>query len=445
MLSEIQRQNEALCQSEERFRTLFENATIGLYRSLPDGEFVMANPALIRLLGCSSLAELNEMRASRDFTSRAERTLFVDALMQQGGLSGIESKWTTRDASIVFVRESAHVIRGPAGEVQYFEGTVEDITASKRAEAELESLHQQLADASRQAGMAEMATGVLHNIGNVLNTVNVSTTLVADKLRTSRLASLTKVVRMLDQHGTDLGSFLTETEKGRQVPAFLGSLAKVLTQEQARLLKELESLRKNVEHMKGIVAMQQNYARVSGANEVATLKDLAEDALKFHAGGMSRLGIRVVREFEVVPRMLVCRHKVLLILVNLIRNAQFALGASGNTDRVLTIRVGKEGEVAKIQVIDNGIGIPPENLTRIFEHGFTTRKGGHGFGLHSGALAAKEMGGSLTAESGGVGTGAVFTLTIPIRVPGQSPTLISRMNGFTPSGGGVAVHDISVG
>ena len=71
----------------------------------------------------------------------------------------------------------------------------------------------------------------------------------------------------------------------------------------------------------------------------------------------------------------------------------------------------------KISYIDNGIGIPADNLTRIFGHGFTTRKEGHGFGLHSGALAAKELGGALTVESDGPGKGATFTLEFPIQRP----------------------------
>jgi len=107
------------------------------------------------------------------------------------------------------------------------------------------------------------------------------------------------------------------------------------------------------------------------------------------------------------------KHKILQILVNLVRNAQYACDESGRADKRLTMRVANGGGRMKITVMDNGVGIPPENLTRIFNHGFTTRKGGHGFGLHGGALAAKEMGGSLTVHSDGIGHGAVFTLDLP--------------------------------
>jgi signal transduction histidine kinase len=106
---------------------------------------------------------------------------------------------------------------------------------------------------------------------------------------------------------------------------------------------------------------------------------------------------------------------VLQILVNLIHNAKYALDASGRADRQLTVRVGLARENwLEVKVADNGIGIPAENLTRIFSLGFTTRKGGHGFGLHSGANAAKEMGGTLQAQSDGAGKGAQFTLELPL-------------------------------
>ena len=119
-----------------------------------------------------------------------------------------------------------------------------------------------------------------------------------------------------------------------------------------------------------------------------------------------------------MPAVLADKHKVLQILVNLLRNAKHALEEGGGGDKRLKLRVGINGERrVKISVSDNGVGIAPEHLSRIFEHGFTTRKEGHGFGLHSGALAAREMGGSLGAHSAGPGQGATFTLEFPAQPP----------------------------
>ena len=124
-------------------------------------------------------------------------------------------------------------------------------------------------------------------------------------------------------------------------------------------------------------------------------------------------GIRVVREFDEVPLVSVDKHKVLQILVELIRNAKYACDESGKTDKLLTIRIGPTANGVRISVIDNGVGIAAENMQRLFTHGFTTRQSGHGFGLHSGALAAQELGGSLQAKSEGLGCGAAFILELP--------------------------------
>jgi signal transduction histidine kinase len=108
------------------------------------------------------------------------------------------------------------------------------------------------------------------------------------------------------------------------------------------------------------------------------------------------------------------KHKVLQILVNLIRNAKHSFDGVKEDKKQITLGITKTDDRLQIAITDNGIGIPPENLLRIFNHGFTTKKNGHGFGLHSGALTAKELGGTLTAFSEGTGRGSKFTLEFPI-------------------------------
>ena len=300
-----------------------------------------------------------------------------------------------------------------ANQLTHIAGTVQDITERKAAELELTELHKQLLDASRKAGMAEIATSVLHNVGNVLNSVNISTGLMVESVKKSRASSLARVVALLEEHAQDLGAFITQDSRGKHVPAHLAQLAEHLQAEQEANVRELESLRRNVDHIKEIVAMQQNYATFGGVKEMVNVVNLVEDSLRMNEGALSRHEVEVIREFEEVPPLNVEKHKILQILVNLLRNAKYACHDSERADKRLTVRVANgEGRV-RISVIDNGVGIPPENLTRIFNHGFTTRKDGHGFGLHSGALAAKEMGGSLTVHSDGVGQGASFTLELP--------------------------------
>ena len=278
---------------------------------------------------------------------------------------------------------------------------------------ELESTHRQLVDASRRGGMAEIATNVLHNVGNVLNSVNISTGVIVESVKKSKASSLARVVALLREHEHDLATFISEDERGKHLPAHLAQLSEHLMADQEAMGSELESLRRNVEHIKEIVAMQQNYATVGGVKEVIDLVSLVEDGLRMNAGALGRHRVEVTRDFGLVPPMNIEKHKILQILVNLLRNAKHACQFSEQTDKRLTVRVANGDGRVKISVIDNGIGIPEENLTRIFSHGFTTWSNGHGFGLHSGALAAKEMGGSLTAQSDGAGRGAAFMLELP--------------------------------
>jgi len=278
-----------------------------------------------------------------------------------------------------------------------------------------EEMHRRMLTLSRQAGMAEVATSVLHNVGNVLNSVNVSNNLIREKLQGSEVATLVKLGSLLQQHEGDLPAFLANDPKGKLIPHFIIQLAGQLEAEHALLRQEQDQLTRNVEHIKEIVAMQQSYARISGFLEQVSVASLMDDALQINQAGLSRHGVRVVRHYFDMPPATVDKHKVLQILVNLVNNAKYALDESGREDKCLTVGVGRNGKGRfNLTVSDNGVGIPPENLTKIFSHGFTTRKGGHGFGLHSGANAAKEMGGKLGVHSEGVGKGVTFTLDLPM-------------------------------
>jgi two-component system sensor kinase FixL len=290
-----------------------------------------------------------------------------------------------------------------------------DTTARKQAEARLSELHRTLLETSRQAGMAEMATGVLHNVGNTLNSVNISVSVLEERLRGLRVPGLVRAAELLHEHGEDLGTFLTRDDKGRRLPEYFLSSTRQLAEDQSSMLAELHSLAQNVDHIKSVVQMQQSHARVVGMVEEVTLPELLDDALRLHATSFDRLGIQVRREYAPLPPFTVDRHKLLQILVNLLSNARHALLESPRPDKQLTLRVNPlPGDRLRIEVADNGIGISPENLPRIFSQGFTTKRDGHGFGLHASALAATEMKGSLTCASAGLGQGATFTIELPL-------------------------------
>ncbi|XXE51864.1 GHKL domain-containing protein [Pseudomonas sp. R3-56] len=281
---------------------------------------------------------------------------------------------------------------------------------------ELKEAERELVDAARMAGMAEIATNVLHNVGNVLNSVNISAELVTRKLKNSKTQGLGKAVRMMNEHAMDLGQFITEDEKGKLLPRYFNELVDSIATEQGLLIEELAQLTKSIDHIKEIVTTQQTYAGAARLIEPLNVADLFEDALRMNSGALSRHQVSVIKDYQDIPVIMGDKHRLLLILINLISNAKAAMSnVEPPREMTLGVRIVDQTTLC-VSVRDRGEGIAPENQARIFNHGFTTRKDGHGFGLHSCALAAVEMNGRLQVQSDGPGQGALFTLEIPLEL-----------------------------
>jgi signal transduction histidine kinase len=289
----------------------------------------------------------------------------------------------------------------------------------QRQTARLESVSQELISTARKAGMADIATGVLHNVGNVLNSVNVSANLAIQQVRKSEMPSLTMATELLKQNRQNLSEFLTTNERGMQLPSFLIDLADCLASEQANLVSELDSITTGLDHIKRIVGAQQQHAKNDTFRERISPDQLFEEAIAIVFGTEAIRQTDLVRHFQPgIPSTALDKHKVLQILINLLSNAKKAMVASDGADRhiyvVTRIIEHPDGPLLQFEVADNGIGIAPENLARLFSYGFTTRKDGHGFGLHSAANAARQMGGTLSVQSPGIGLGATFILELPL-------------------------------
>ena len=379
----------------------------------------MANPADLKNLRCKTEAEaigksdfdLFPKDVAEQFWADDQKVIHGEPVINR------EEHFFDETGRKRWLLTSKLPLRDQTGKIVGLMGIGRDITARKEAEARLEEAHKQLLEVSRQAGMSEVATSVLHNVGNVLNSVNVSSSLISEKIRDSKVPNIAKAVSLMRAHESDLAGFLANDPKGKQLLGYLSNLATHLAQEQEEILSEAGSLAKKIMHIKEIVAMQQSYAKSPGIVESLSGADLLEDAVGMNIGSMERHHIKLVREYSKVPPILVEKHKVLQILVNVIRNAKYACDNSGREDKQITLQIANGDNTVKISVADNGVGIPAENMTRIFNLGFTTKKNGHGFGLHSGALAAKELGGKLVAFSEGPDRGAMFTLELPIQKP----------------------------
>ena len=288
----------------------------------------------------------------------------------------------------------------------------------KKAEAEKEKLYQQLMNASRQAGMADVASSVLHNVGNVLNSINVSTDTLLKTLKKPMVGDVCRIASLFNEHQSNLQEFLTTDPKGKQIPSYLGLVAESLSGSHQTIQQELDSLVKKVDHIKQVIMSQQDIARAVNIREPASAEDLMEQAVMMAIPEPEKYRIQIVREYNPVPKCMTDRHQVLQILVNLITNAKNAMAEYSGSTRRLTLRIGvlPGNALVRFEVIDTGGGIKAENLPKLFAQGFTTRKAGHGLGLHSCSITAKNLGGTLRAESAGEGQGATFTLDLPLVV-----------------------------
>ncbi len=273
-------------------------------------------------------------------------------------------------------------------------------------------------DTARRAGMADVAVEMLHNVGNALNSVNVSAGLVTERLRGSEVASLEKATKLMAAHENDLGNFIKTDERGRQLPGFLKELSTCLVNENVTALEEMKRLHASVEHIRQIVDSQKPRGDDSRMVETAELADILNEAVRLTAVSFAKHKIQILTECDSQGSVEVDRHRLMQILANLLSNAKNAVKLKGGAEMQIRLRAdhiaGPHGERFRICISDNGIGIPAENLTRIFAMGFSTRPDGQGYGLHSAANMAREMNGSLSVTSEGAGQGAQFVIDLPV-------------------------------
>lgn len=304
-------------------------------------------------------------------------------------------------------------------------GVVMDINNRKKAEEEIEILHQQVITSARRAGMADVATSILHNVGNILNSANVSLNLISEHIHQVYFAKLFAVEKMFEENIGTLNQYLTEDPKGKLIPQYLISLIKNIETTQKEIIGEVKNMNEHIHHIKEITDMQKSISGVSGMPEKIFIPEIIDAALNMCGRELEKRNINLEKKYDEKFFIMTDKSKLLQILVNLIQNAKDAVLANmAAQKKIILIEVQKYPEASpdaapqvKIDIRDNGLGILPENLTQIFAFGFTTKPNGHGFGLHSSALAAKELGGKLEATSKGINEGATFSLILPLENP----------------------------
>jgi len=345
-------------------------------------------------------------------------SLVRTAIAENRRVCGIRLRIITAPGNTLHLQAHARLTCDAHGQLERVLGVSWDVTEQVQQEERRLELQMQLRDVSRQAGMAEVATGVLHNVGNVLNSLGVSATLVLAGLRDSRVGNVQRIAQLLSEQGDRLGDFLENDPRGREVRGYLTNLGEKLCAENRALHADAQAIVVHVEHIGKIVAAQQSYARRGGVTEEVDVAELVDKAIALNFTGST--DVTVTRDYQFAARLTLDRHKMIQILGNLLSNARHALRDQARGPRMLTVRIRATtpGSFA-IDVEDSGVGIEPAVLQRLFEFGFTTKKDGHGFGLHASANLAKELGGELSGQSDGPGRGARFSLRMPLSAAGD--------------------------
>lgn len=276
-------------------------------------------------------------------------------------------------------------------------------------------LQKQLVEAARKAGMMQIATSVLHNVGNALSTVNTSVDILRDKFINSELNNIIKIGDLIHSHQNELSSFITSDPKGRYLPEYLISMGKWWEEEHKNTLTEFERLKEQIELIKKIISSQQSQSRTKGTKEKLDINGLLDDLLYSNTKDFTRFHICVVKDYCETTTIEIDRVKLLQILANLFNNAIQAVNVQASPSKTITIKTKiSNDKMLDIHIIDNGCGIDSENISKIFTYGFTTKEEGHGFGLHSSAVLARELDGELSVKSPGLGLGSEFILSVPI-------------------------------
>jgi two-component system sensor kinase FixL len=422
-------------QNELQLHSLFESTSAAICALDRDLRLVTCNRAFARMASRTGVPPQRGESLER-LLPREQYTgwrLHIDRLLGAGDTPGERARGLAEAAPITFEEPPPAGQEGPYRETTMHampgsDGVAgvtvfsRDITARKRADAEMQRLQQDLVRVSREAGMAVVASEVLHNAGNVLNSTGVSVAMLERHVKNLRIDHLARAVAMLEEHAGDLDAFVRDDPRGKRLFELLRGLVGHFTQQRQQVATEVTALHGSIDHLTRIIQAQQSHARSVGVLEVVSVDALLDAALDLQAASGSQLGIALERQLAELPRLRIDKHKVIEILVNLISNARQSLRDSGRADKRMRIRTeaARPAEIVagvervRIHIEDNGVGIDPAHRDKLFRLGFTTKREGSGIGLHSSAIAAQQLGGSLSFHSEGPGQGAVFTLELPV-------------------------------
>lgn len=432
-----------LQKSEERYRRITDSITDYIFTAkISDGFIteIQHNDSSIAVTGYGPAELVEDPSLWLEMVHNSDRLRVsqqLDRCTQGEKAEPLEYRIIRKDGAMRWVKSTIVQHFDRAGTLISYDCLIQDITEKSKVEREmiiareraeesqaklerlnlqLEITYKKLMETAHSAGMAEVAADVLHNVGNTLNSINVSAATIAEKMDDAEINNLEKIAQLLSCNKDNLAEFLNNDPQGKHIPTYLAEVSRHLSRQHTETVEKLQEIMKNVKQVKDIVRMQQSYTGVNAHKDTVLLDELIENAIEINSAGLERQNIEVIREYDNIGHVIIDRQRTLQVIVNLLDNAERALSKSETEPKVLKIRTVKTSDTKlKIEVIDNGIGINPAMLDTIFDRDYTTKPTGGGFGLHSSLIAAKDMQGLLTAKSEGNNCGATFILELPLR------------------------------
>ncbi|KTD24620.1 MULTISPECIES: two-component system sensor histidine kinase NtrB [Legionella] len=411
--------NDELEELNKKWHQILEVAPDAMLIVNEKGEIIFANLQCENIFKYSKeelLGQLIEVLIPEPYKSRHPeyRTHYFKKPRTRPMGSGMELYGQRKNQEIFPVEISLSPLKIKNGLIAL--AAIRDITERKKIEKTLAELNQKLLLSARQAGMAEVANAVLHNLGNVLTSISVSMECLRDKSRHFQfIKNILRINQLIRDHALDLSEFLSTDKMGKKIPEYLAQFSQLLEDEYNEITREIQNIHSLLKLAIEIISKQEAISGSAMLVENVSVEAILESAIKIaDLGKIEKLII--TKKIDQIPLVATDQNKLLQILINLIMNGKEALLEVDTPHKKIIISAKKHrNQHIQISVRDNGSGILPENLRHIFSFGFSTKEKGHGYGLHNSALLAKELGGSLKVTSAGVGMGATFTLTLPIK------------------------------
>ncbi|MDR3443593.1 MAG: ATP-binding protein [Legionella sp.] len=290
---------------------------------------------------------------------------------------------------------------------------------NRSSQEKITALNANLMNMAHQEGMAEVAVSVIHNIGNVLNSVGVSVGIIKKEMSNSIYQKIGLIMEMLEKHQANLIEYFQNDEQGKLIPGYLMILFAEIQRNKVILDTEVQDLQQHYYIIKDILNAEDEITGPKSISTPVLLAEVMDSSIQtvMTADSMLTKQITLNKDYRYTSSIMTNKTNLMQIFVNLLKNAkESVMELKENMPRKINISITRKKNLKEVElrIMDNGIGILPEHLPKIFTFGFTTKQKGHGFGLHNCALIAKQLGGTLEVKSNGFCKGAIFILTLPI-------------------------------